>query len=361
MSINLGALGWDAAWADSFAPYGRSGCRAGRVSRVDRGVYSVLATDGAVRATAAGRLLAEAAKDLLTLPVAGDWVALRDWPDRRTTVEAVLARRTAVVRLGAGRDSLGQVLAANIDTAAVVEPLDPSPDEGRIERLLALAHQSGATPILVLTKADRVPDPAGLAEQLARAAPGVAVFPVCASDPASLAPLTEHLSYGRTLGLFGASGVGKSTLVNTLIGTSVLVTRALRADGKGRHTTTYRALVPVPDGGAVLDTPGIRSVGLDETADGLDRTFADVAGLAAECRFADCRHETEPGCAVLAAVADGTLSPRRLASWRKLRAELRWQADRRGARLAAADRAETRRLRAAARRRTDGPGSLPGS
>lgn len=353
MSMDLGALGWDADWARHFAPYGRSGCRPGRVSRVDRGAYPVLTEAGPTRGSAAGRLLVDAAHDLLRLPVAGDWVALRDWPDGRTTVESVLPRRSAVVRAGAGRESLSQLLAANIDTAAVVEPMDPTPDPGRIERLLALVAESGAAPLVLLTKADRVPRADALAAQLSAVAPGVPVYPVDGTDPATLAPLHARLGAGRTVGLFGASGVGKSTLVNTLVGANVLTTRALRADGKGRHTTTYRALVPVPGGGAVLDTPGLRLVGMpgsagtgapDDPLAGVDRTFADVVALAARCRFRDCRHESEPGCAVLAALADGRLTARRLTSWRKLTAELRWQRDRQTARLAA-ERANRRRRR----------------
>lgn len=348
--VDLGSLGWDAERARSFASYARSGCRPARVSRVDRGVYAVLTAEGAMRTTAAGRLLAAAAADLSTLPVAGDWVALRDWPDGHTTVEAVLPRRTSVVRNSAGRDSLGQILAANVDVAAVVEALDPDPDAGRIERLVALVLQSGAEPLVLLTKADLVPDVTGLVAQLRRSAPGVEVLPVSSRDPAAMAELAQRVGHGRTLGLFGASGVGKSSLVNALVGTSVLVTRALRADGRGRHTTTFRALVPLPGGGAVLDTPGVRSVGLDDTDDGLRAAFADVAALAAECRFRDCRHEQEPGCAVLAAVADGSLPARRLASWHKLAAELAWQYDRRGVRVAAARRAAARRARALDRR-----------
>ncbi|MGA8115502.1 MAG: ribosome small subunit-dependent GTPase A [Actinocatenispora sp.] len=356
MSIDLGALGWDADRKGQFGVHGRSGCRPGRVTRVDRGVYPVLTADGAVRTSAAGRLLAHAARDLTRLPVAGDWVAVRDWPDGHSTVEAVLPRRSAVVRKGAGRDSLGQVMAANVDTAAVVEALEPSPDPARIERLLALVWESGATPVLVLTKADLVPDPEALAEQLAVVAPGVPVHAVCGTDPDSLRPLTQYLSAGRTLGLFGSSGVGKSTMVNTLVGTSVLATRALRADGRGRHTTTYRALVPVPGGGAVLDVPGLRAVGMEDAAAGLERTFSDITALAAGCRFVDCRHQAEPGCAVQAAVRDGELAPRRLASWRKLQAEQWRQAGRREARAGAVERADARRARArAARRGSRGP------
>lgn len=333
----LEALGWGSDFAAA-VPAGAGGRVPGRVGRTDRGVCTVYTGDGVLRASIGGGLLAVAARDPLRLPAAGDWVLVQQWPDDRLTVEAVLPRRTAVTRVGTGRDSLGQVLAANVDVAAVVEPLDPDPDPGRVERLLSLVWESGAEPVLVLTKADRVPDPDAVAAEFAAAAPGVPLHPVNGRDPATLAPLRRHLTAGRTLGLFGPSGAGKSTLVNSLVGADVMTTRALRADGRGRHTTTYRALVPVPGGGTVLDTPGLRLVGLYDAETGLDRTFADVAALAEKCRFTDCRHTTEPCCAVLAAVRSGELAPRRLESWRKLATEQRREADRRRVRTLAAER-----------------------
>ncbi|MGH3655546.1 MAG: ribosome small subunit-dependent GTPase A [Micromonosporaceae bacterium] len=333
MSHVLASLGWDAGFDDLYAPYRQTDCRPGRVARVDRGVCTVLTVDGVVRAGLAGSMLTAAAADPVALPCAGDWVAVRSWPDRRLTVEAVLPRRTAVVRTGAGRDSHGQVLAANLDTAAVVEPLDPEPDLGRLERLLALAWDSGAAPLVVLTKADMVPDPYAVAEQVATGAPGVPVHTVSGKRGTGLAPLRPLVAAGRTMGLLGASGAGKSTLVNALAGTTVMVIRRLRADGRGRHTTTYRALVPIPDGGTVLDTPGLRSVGLLDGAAGLDLAFADIDLLAEACRFSDCEHDREPDCAVQAAIDAGELPERRLDSWRKLQRELAWQARRRQARL----------------------------
>jgi ribosome biogenesis GTPase len=289
-------------------------------------------------------VLLGAARDPALLPCAGDWVVLRRWPDRRTTLDCVLPRRTVLIRRTADKDSTGQVLAANADTVAVVEPMHPAPDDARVERLLALAWESGAQPVLVLSKSDTAPDPAGIARQLAALAPDVPVLAVSVVRGDGLDRLRELVAPGRTLALLGRSGAGKSTLVNALAGTDVMPVQDIRrADGKGRHTTAYRRLVPVPGGGAVLDTPGIRGVGLLDTAAGLDHAFADIAELAATCRFGDCRHGAEPGCAVAAALRDGALSPRRLASWRKLHQEVAVESTRRSVRLAgSADRRRRR-------------------
>jgi ribosome biogenesis GTPase len=352
MSFDLPSLGWDDVFAAAYRERASDGDRPGRVLRADRGVCTVLTADGAIRASLAGGVLARAAREPETLPCAGDWLVVRDWPDDRITVEAVLPRHTALVRRTADKDSTGQVLAANVDAAAVVEPIDPSPDLGRIERLLALAWESGARPLVVLTKADLAADPDAVAGQVAEAAPGVAVLPVSARLSTGLASLRPMVAPGRTLGLLGPSGAGKSTLVNALAGARVMVTQQIRrADGKGRHTTTYRALVPIPGGGAVLDTPGLRAVGLLDADEGLGQAFADVEELAAACRFADCRHAGEPGCAVRAAIESGELAPRRLESWHRLRREVAYELRRRDARLAAQERARWKRIHKEQRQR----------
>ncbi len=334
MTYDLSQLGWDDFFASSFRPFDRSDSTAGRVLRADRGVCTVLGAGGVARASLAGGVLLAAANDPARLPCAGDWVVLRHWPDRRVTIECVLPRRSTLIRRTSDKDSTGQVLAANMDTVAVVEPIHPEPDDARIERLLALAWDSGAQPVLVLTKADTSRDPLAVARQLAELAPGVPVISVSARDGQGLAHLKTLTAGNRTVALLGRSGAGKSTLVNALTGTPVMPVQQIRdADGKGRHTTAYRNLVLLPDGGAVIDTPGIRGVGLLDTEGGLERAFADVTGLAGRCRFDDCRHETEPGCAVQAALVDGSLPPRRLASWRKLRREVEVESGRRSARL----------------------------
>lgn len=348
MRVDLSSLGWDDGFTAAYSRFNRPGHQPARVVRVDRGVCSALAAHGPVRASLGGAVLDRAASDPAEFPCAGDWVAVREWPDDRVTIEAVLARRTAVVRATVGKESGGQVLAANLDTAAVVEPLDPEPDLGRVERLLALAYACGASPLIILTKADLLSDPAAVAESVGLAAPGVPVVTVSARTGAGLELLRPHVRPGRTLGLLGPSGAGKSSLVNAIVGTTVMGTQEQRADGRGRHTTTFRALVPVPGGGAVLDTPGLRQVGLFDAAGGLGEAFDDIRALAELCRFRGCSHEHEPGCAVLAAVEFGELAPRRLASWRKLKHELSYEMRRHDRRITKSDvfrhrRAERRR------------------
>jgi ribosome biogenesis GTPase len=318
----------------------------GRVLRTDRGLSSVLTEGGLVRAGLGGRLLARVAHQPDDAPCTGDWVLLRHWPDHRVTLEEVLPRRTALVRATAGEQSHGQVLCANHDLAAVVVALHPEPVLARVERLLTLAWESGATPVVLLTKADLVGDAPQVAEDVAAAAPGVRVICTSTRTDEGLSEIRALVEGTRTMALLGASGHGKSSLANALAGADLLGTRQIRADGRGRHTSVRRELVPLPGGGAVIDTPGLRGIGLVRAEGGLEHAFADIDGLAAGCRFGDCRHEQEPGCAVLAAVEQGSLPLRRLESWRRLHREMSWSAK----------RAEQRE-RAARRRRARGTGS----
>lgn len=244
----------------------------------------------------------------------------------------MLDRRTTLARAAAAGHSRGQPLAANVDAALVVVSLTADPDLGRVERLLTLSWNGGVEPVVVLTKADLVQDADVVAEEVAGAAPGVDVLVVSAVTEQGVDGLASHVWPGRTLALLGQSGVGKSTLVNVLAGSAVLAIGPNTQNGKGRHTTVVRELVLLPGGGVVVDTPGLRAVGLPDVSDGLERTFADVETLAADCRFRDCAHEGEPGCAVLAAIEDGDLTERRLASWRKLQREAEYVAARTDAR-----------------------------
>jgi ribosome biogenesis GTPase / thiamine phosphate phosphatase len=337
MSHDLSQLGWDETYAGWYRRFDRSDATPGRVLRADRGVCTVLDASGVVRASLAGTVLLGAAHDPARLPCAGDWVVLRRWPDRRITIEHVFPRRTALIRRTAGKDSAGQILAVNMDTVAVVEPMHPDPDDARVERLLALAWESEAQPVVLLTKSDMSADPAAVARQLGGLAPGVPVIAVSVRRGHGVQQVRTFVGPGRTLALLGRSGAGKSTLVNALAGTPVMPVQQIRdADGKGRHTTAYRNLVLLPGGGAVLDTPGIRGVGLLDTAGGLEQAFADITELAAHCRFANCGHDGESDCAVAVALAEGSLTARRLASWRRLGHEVAVESARQSTRLAEA-------------------------
>ena len=334
-SMSLADLGWDGSFASAFAPFSDDHLPA-RVSRVDRGGADLVGADGPLRASLGRDILASLATHRTAAPTVGDWVALRHWPDDRTTIEAVLERRTCVVRDSADTTSNAQALAANVDLVVVVEHLDPEPEIGRIERLLVLAWGSGAQPLVLLTKADLVPDPDGMRAEVAAAAPGVDVVAVSATTGEGMDAVGSYLAPGRTLVLLGPSGAGKSTLANLLAGADVMPTaRTREVDGKGRHTTSHRELVVLPGTGVVLDTPGLRAVGLVADQDAVATAFPEIEELAAACRFRDCAHLTEPGCAVLAAVDDGELDERRLASWRKLGREAAFQARRADARLRA--------------------------
>lgn len=335
---HLDLLGWDATWAAGLDLATEPGpTLVGRVCRADAGACDVLvpgpsAAPDVVTAPWGPAVRRAHRADPTAAPVAGDWVLLTR--DADAAVAEVLPRRTSVVRAQVDGSSRGQVLAANADVVAVVEGLAPDPDPGRLERLLALAWSSGAEPLVVLTKADLVPDAAARAADAQTLAPGATVLAVATPDGVGLDPIRARLAAGATIALLGASGVGKSTLLNALVGGETMRTRGLRSDGKGRHTTVTRELHLAPGGGAILDTPGMRTIGL-AGVDALDDVFPEVDALAADCRFADCAHDGEPGCAVLAAVASGELPERRLASYRKLLREAQHQAARTDARLRA--------------------------
>lgn len=337
----LTGLGWDAGRDAEFAPFAGS-CVAGRVARPDRGSYLVLTADGAVRAEVSGALR-HAALDPSALPTVGDWVAVRP-ADGLHVVEAVLARRSAFVRHGSANAATAQVLAANVDVVFVTVSLATAPNLRRLERFLALAWESGGRPVVLLTKADLCPGLDSVVAEVAAAAPGVAVHAVSSLTGDGLDDVRTYLAPGRTVVLLGVSGVGKSTLANRLLGAGHLLTTDIRDDGKGRHTTTHRELLPLPGGAVLIDTPGLRGLQLWDAEEGLERAFAEVEALFGGCRFGDCAHETEPGCAVLAALDDGTLDPRRWESYRKLQRELRHVAARADVRLRLADRDKWKKI-----------------
>jgi len=319
---DLTALGWDNALAEEFEPHRRAGLIPGRVSIQHRGAYDVLTAEGELRCDVAGRLYDEAASPA-DLPAVGDWVAVAARPEEAAgTVQAVLARRTKFSRKTAWQASEEQVLAANVDVALIVTSLNEDMNLRRLERYLTLAWESGATPVLVLTKADLADDVPAVVAEVESVAFGAAVHAISSVTGEGLDELRAHLRPGVTAALLGSSGVGKSTLVNTLVGEELLETREIREDGKGRHTTTRRELIQLPGGALVIDTPGMREVQLWIADDGLEEAFSDVTELFEHCRFSDCAHESEPGCAVKEAIANGTLAPERWESYLKLQREL---------------------------------------
>ncbi|MFJ2929530.1 ribosome small subunit-dependent GTPase A [Streptomyces massasporeus] len=312
----LQPYGWDAGWEAEFAPYEAEGLLPGRVVRVDRGQCDVVTADGPLRADTAF----VTPHDPLRVVCTGDWVAVEPGGNPRY-VRTCLPRRTAFVRSTSSQRSEGQILAANVDHAVIAVSLAVELDLGRIERFLALAWESGAQPVVVLTKADLVPDAvtrAYLVQDVETSAPGVPVVPVSSVDGDGL-DVVAALVGGGTSVLLGQSGAGKSTLANALLGEDVMTVQATRdVDGKGRHTTTTRNLLALPGGGVLIDTPGLRGVGLWDAETGVGQVFSEIEELAERCRFHDCAHEAEPGCAVLAAIDRGDLPQRRLESYRKL-------------------------------------------
>jgi ribosome biogenesis GTPase / thiamine phosphate phosphatase len=316
LSFDLDRLGWSPFFAEPFQQYESDGLVPGRVAVQERGSYLVYTEEGERWAEITGRLRHDSASPA-DFPAIGDWVALAD------RIRAVLPRRTKFSRKVPWLKTEEQVLAANVDVVFLVMALTERDfNPRRLERYLATAWESGAEPVVVLSNADLCENvPTHLAEAEAVAF-GVPVHVTSAVTGDGLEDLRAHFSDDRTAALLGSSGVGKSTLINAFLGSELLRTKEIRSDGRGRHTTTHRELVPLPDGGLLLDTPGMRELQLWTADSGLDETFTDVAELAARCRFNDCSHDGEPGCAVRAALADGSLEPERLASYEKLQREL---------------------------------------
>ena len=311
----LEALGWDAASVSAFEQLQEDNLFPARVAAQHRGEYVLIAEEGELRARAAGRLFYDHEVGG-ELPAVGDWVGVRP----PATITSILPRRSAFVRKTAGLGSTEQVLAANVDSAFLLAGLDDDFSLRRLERYVTTAWESGAAPVVVLTKTDLCADVDEAVLAVESVAIAVPVHAVSNVSGDGLDALDSYLAPGRTVVLLGSSGVGKSTLLNRLAGQALMRTRALAADGTGRHTTTHRELVQLPGGALVIDTPGLRELQFWEGD--LSAAFEDIEALASACRFRDCAHAREPGCAVLAAVDGGTLELDRLRSWRKLQREL---------------------------------------
>ena len=325
--LDLATLGWDDGWNATFEPYRADGLVPGRVAVQHRGAYDVLTREGEQRAKITSRL--RRASDRTAMPVVGDWVAL----DGAGSIVDVVPRRTTISRRAAHEPASGvsreQVIAANVDVVLVVQALGQELDRRLLERYLALALESGARPAVVLTKADLESDPAAVAAEIAEIDGAIPVYLLSARTGLGLDAIRAALGPGTTGVLLGPSGVGKSTLVNALIGDEArLATAAVAPDGAGRHTTTRRELVLLPSGGVIVDNPGMREVHLWIGDRDLTDAFDDISELALACRFSDCKHETEPGCAVRAALASGELSRERWERYQALERELAELAER---------------------------------
>ena len=348
----LSRLGWGADFEQEFEQYGNAGLVPGRVAVQHRGAYDVLTADGEVRAGLPGRLLHDAG-DALDLPAVGDWVALDPPAGGASVVRAVLSRRTAFVRTTASdqhRLSEQQVVAANVDTVFLVSALADDYNLRRLERYLVLAWESGAQPVVVLTKADLCDDVEATVAEVESVAVGVRVHAVSNVTGQGVDELRPYFTGNRTVAALGSSGVGKSTLINSLSGEEVMATGAVRRDGRGRHTTTRRELIPVPGGGFFLDTPGMRELQLAEASGGIQEAFDDLVELFTHCRFTDCAHEAEPGCAVKAALDEGRLDEERWQSYQKLQRELAMLERKLDARAKSEERKKWRRFSKAQRK-----------
>jgi len=352
-TYDLATLGWTPELSVAFLSHAAQGLIPARVSARNRGHFVIHAASGEIAAAPSGSLRHAAAA--AAFPAVGDWVAAR-MAGEQAVIEAVLPRRTAFTRAAsdltrraptAERD----VLAANIDLALVVAAADGDLNPRQLERYLAMAWESGAVPVVVLTKIDLAQSPEAQVAVVERVAPGVAIRAVSNLTGAGVEDMRALLAPCRTAVLIGPSGVGKSSLVNRLIGTDRQATAITDTTGRGRHTTTLRELLLVPGGGLVIDTPGLRVLTPWDAA-GLHAAFADVEALAAQCRFRDCRHDGEPGCAVGAAVAEGLIASDRLASYRKLHRELA-HPERQGARATTEPRRRPENARQANQRRNE--------
>ncbi len=322
--MGLTKLGWNAGREEQFAPYLAKGFIPARVAVEDKHFYRVWTADAELIVQITGKLIHEARGDNAKLPKVGDWVAIKLVPnEEKAMIQAVLPRRTQIVRKTSGRESAAQILAANIETVFLVTAGDPTFNTARLERMLVMAHESGARPVVVLNKIDLCDDLAAKAAEATRVAGEALVLAVCALTGRGVKKLAALIKPGDTVAFIGTSGVGKSSLINRLYGEELQATVEVRTqDAKGRHTTSWREMIFLPQGGVVIDTPGMREFHIWDATQGAKETFPEIEALAPGCHFRDCTHTKEKDCAVLAAVAAGTLPRERHESFIKLQREI---------------------------------------
>jgi ribosome biogenesis GTPase len=320
-ALELRELGWSSVLEQHYEPFRERGFSVGRVTKEHRELYDVASASGETLGELAGKLRF-GAMGRADLPAVGDWVAIKEESDR-AIIHAVLPRKSKVSRNVAGAVTEEQIVAANIDTVFVVMALNQDYNLRRMERYLLLVWDSGANPVIVLSKSDLSQDAEGQAAQVEAIAPGVPVHTISAAHAQNLHTLEPYLVQGHTMAVIGSSGVGKSTLINALASKDVQRVNDIRyGDGRGKHTTTHRELIVLPQGGIIIDTPGMRELQLNASDDGMDAAFEDIAGLIGNCRYSDCQHSREPGCAVQRALASGELDSKRYQNYLKMEKEL---------------------------------------
>lgn len=335
----LKKLGWNAFFGAGFLKYAGV-YEPGRVSTVHKSSFNVYTKDGERRARISGNM-----RDGGDRPAVGDWVALSKDATGLLTINAILPRKTKFSRKDAGRATGEQVLVTNIDTAFIVTSLNKDFNLRKLERYLAIAKESGAEPVVILSKADVCDDVNEKVSALREIAPGVAAYVISSIKGQGLDQLSPYLQEGKTVALLGSSGVGKSTLINALEGRELQKVGEIREDdSRGRHVTTERDLILLEKGGVIIDNPGMRELSLWDAGEGLLEVFSDIEALALQCKFSDCMHETEPGCAIKKALSDGTLSEIRLESYRKLQKEIRAVERKKNPELMAAEKKKWKKI-----------------
>ncbi|MBI5836472.1 MAG: ribosome small subunit-dependent GTPase A [Candidatus Eisenbacteria bacterium] len=349
---DLATLGWTSFFQDQLDPATDAGLVPARVIEEQRRRCRLLAESGELEGEVTGRMRHEAQSGGL-MPVTGDWVLARVADAGRAVVQRVLRRRTQFSRRAAGKREEEQIVATNVDVVFLVQSLDRDFNARRIERYMTLLWESGAQPVVLLSKSDLCGNPDAFVGDAVGVASGAPVHVVSAVDEGGLLPLDPYLAPGRTCSFVGSSGVGKSTIVNRLAGQELMPTGGLRADGRGRHTTTTRRIHVLPGRGLLLDTPGMREIGLWEGELGISQAFPEIEQLGEKCRFRDCSHEAEPGCAVRHAVQAGDIPESRYESFLKLRAELNFEARRADPALRAEERRRWRAIHKSQRSRPD--------
>jgi ribosome biogenesis GTPase / thiamine phosphate phosphatase len=344
--MNLHSLGWNSYFESQFENYKSQGFIAARVVRENRQIYLINVGAGELSAEITGRLyyLSESPADL---PSVGDWVAAVPLPaEQKALIHAVLPRKNKFSRSMAGGRTDEQIVAANVDVAFIVTGLDPDFNVRRIERYLVLAHESGVMPVIVLNKSDVCEDVAERIRAVERISGNTPIHAVSAKENLGMEPLVKHIPEGKTAVLLGSSGAGKSTIINKLVGFDrQFVNTTRESDGRGQHTTTFRELIMIPDGGMIIDNPGMRELKLWNSQESVSETFEDIEKLAADCRFRNCKHQTEPCCAILSAIEEGIMDAGHLENYRKLQKEVRFLERRQNQKMRLAERSMTKAAR----------------